>query len=69
MKKTTALRRLLKKKGFVYLPVAYDPLGGRLLQSLGFDCVYTGGFVTGAYTSEECVAARHEIEEETVEKK
>ena len=48
MKKTTALRRLLKKKEFVYMPVAYDPLGGRLLQSLGFDCVYTGGFVTGA---------------------
>src|SRR5689334_25029141 len=48
MKKTTALRRLLKKKGFVYMPVAYDALGGRLLQRLGFDCVYTGGFVTGA---------------------
>ena len=48
MRKTTALRRLLKKKAFVYLPVAYDPLGGRLLQSVGFDCVYTGGFVTGA---------------------
>ncbi len=48
MKKTTALRRLLKKKHFVYLPVAYDPLGGRLLESLGFDGVYTGGFVTGA---------------------
>jgi 2-methylisocitrate lyase-like PEP mutase family enzyme len=51
MKKTTALRRLLKKKSFVYMPVAYDPLGGRLLQSLGFDCVYTGGFVTGASRS------------------
>ena len=48
MKKTTALRRLLKKKQFVYLPVACDALGGRLLQSLGFDGVYTGGFVTGA---------------------
>jgi methylisocitrate lyase len=47
MKKTTALRRLLKKK-FTYMPVAYDPLGGRLLQSVGFACVYTGGFVTGA---------------------
>jgi methylisocitrate lyase len=47
-KKTAALRRLLKKKGFLYMPVAYDALGGRLLQSLGFDCVYTGGFVTGA---------------------
>ena len=48
MKKTTALRRLLKRKQFVYMPVAYDALGGRLLQSLGFQCVYTGGFVTGA---------------------
>ena len=48
MKKTTALRRLLKKKDFVYMPVAYDALGGRLLQRLGFECVYTGGFVTGA---------------------
>src|SRR5207237_1211854 len=48
MKKTTALRRLLKKKDFVYMPVAYDALGGRLLQSLGFECAYTGGFVTGA---------------------
>ncbi len=47
MKKTTALRKLLKKKQFVYMPVAYDALGGRLLQSIGFDCVYTGGFVTG----------------------
>ena len=47
-RKTAALRRLLKKKAFVYMPVAYDALGGRLLQSLGFDCVYTGGFVTGA---------------------
>jgi methylisocitrate lyase len=47
MKKTTALRKLLKKKDFVYMPVAYDALGGRLLQSIGFDCVYTGGFVTG----------------------
>src|SRR3954469_13924958 len=47
MKKSTALRKLLKKKDFVYMPVAYDALGGRLLQSLGFDCIYTGGFVTG----------------------
>ena len=48
MKQSTALRRLLKKKPLVYMPVAYDALGGRLLQRLGFDCVYTGGFVTGA---------------------
>lgn len=48
MNKAAVLRRLLKNKSFVYMPVAYDALGGRLLQSLGFECVYTGGFVTGA---------------------
>jgi methylisocitrate lyase len=47
MRKTTVLRKLLKKKAFVYMPVAYDPLGGRLVESLGYDAVYTGGFVTG----------------------
>jgi 2-methylisocitrate lyase-like PEP mutase family enzyme len=47
MRKTTALRKLLKKKEFVYIPVAYDALGGRLVESLGYDAVYTGGFVTG----------------------
>ncbi len=47
MRKTTALRKLLKKKQFVYMPVAYDALGGRLVESLGYDAVYTGGFVTG----------------------
>jgi methylisocitrate lyase len=47
MRKTTALRKLLKKKAFVYMPVAYDAIGGRLVESLGYDAVYTGGFVTG----------------------
>ena len=47
MKQTTALRKLLKRKEFVYMPVAYDALGGRLVESIGFDAVYTGGFVTG----------------------
>lgn len=47
MRRTTALRKLLKKKEFVYMPVAYDALGGRLVESLGYDAVYTGGFVTG----------------------
>ncbi len=48
MRKTTALRKLLRKKEFVYMPVAYDALGGRLVESLGYDAVYTGGFVTGS---------------------
>jgi 2-methylisocitrate lyase-like PEP mutase family enzyme len=47
MRRSAALRRLLKKKDFVYIPVAYDALGGRLIESLGYDAVYTGGFVTG----------------------
>lgn len=47
MRKTTALRKLLEKEAFLYLPVAYDALGGRLVESLGFQAVYTGGFVTG----------------------
>jgi 2-methylisocitrate lyase-like PEP mutase family enzyme len=47
MRQTTALRKLLEKEQFLYLPVAYDALGGRLVESLGFKAVYTGGFVTG----------------------
>src|SRR5438132_7499460 len=47
MKNSAPIRKPLMKKDFVYMPVAYDALGGRLLESLGFDAVYTGGFVTG----------------------
>ena len=46
--RTKALRRLLAKEAFVYIPVAYDPLGARLVEKLGFKAVYTGGFVTGS---------------------
>ena len=44
---TTALRGLLAGGGFINLPSAYDPIGGRLIASLGFPAVYCGGFVTG----------------------
>lgn len=44
---TTALRQLLATEQFIDMPVAYDPLGGRLVESLGFKTVYNGGFVTG----------------------
>ena len=47
MTKTTALRQLLRDEGLIYLPVAYDALGGRLVQDTGFKAVYNGGFVTG----------------------
>jgi len=45
--KAQALRRLLKEEAFVYMPSAYDALGGRLVENLGFKAVYIGGFVTG----------------------
>lgn len=44
---TTRLRSLLKRKGLLYAPVTYDPLGGKLVERLGFRCVYVGGFATG----------------------
>jgi methylisocitrate lyase len=47
MTKTQALRRLLREDGLIYMPVAYDALGGRLVQDTGFKAVYNGGFVTG----------------------
>ena len=47
MKTTQVLRRLLNEKGFIYMPVAYDALGGRLVADTGFTAVYNGGFVTG----------------------
>ena len=47
MKTTQALRRLLNEDGFIYMPVAYDALGGRLVADIGFKAVYNGGFVTG----------------------
>jgi methylisocitrate lyase len=64
MKQTTALRKLLKKKEFVYMPVAYDALGGRLVEHIGFDAVYTGGFVTGGSrcTSEPMLTMDEQVE-------
>jgi 2-methylisocitrate lyase-like PEP mutase family enzyme len=45
--KTTALRSLLAKEAFIHMPVAYDALGGRLIEQTGFRAAYVGGFVTG----------------------
>lgn len=46
-RQTTKLRALLKKKKMLYLPAVYYPLGGRMVQDLGFDGAYVGGYVTG----------------------
>jgi 2-methylisocitrate lyase-like PEP mutase family enzyme len=45
--KTTALRKLLAEETFIHMPVAYDALGGRLIEQTGFKAAYVGGFVTG----------------------
>lgn len=46
-RQTTKLRALLRNKTFLHMPSVYDALGGRLVQSLGFEAAYIGGYVTG----------------------
>ena len=45
--RSATLRRLLAENHFIDMPVAYDPLGGRLIEKTGFKAAYVGGFVTG----------------------
>ncbi len=47
-KATPRLRTLLKRDGLLYIPAVYYPLGGRIVEQVGFDAAYVGGFVTGA---------------------
>jgi len=44
---TTRLRELLRSKTFLHMPAVYDALTGRLVQSLGYEATYVGGYVTG----------------------
>ena len=44
---TTRLRELLSAKTFLHMPSVYDALTGRLVQSLGYESAYVGGYVTG----------------------
>lgn len=44
---TTKLRQLLRDKTFLHMPAVYDALTGRLVQSLGYEATYVGGYVTG----------------------
>ncbi len=46
-RQTTKLRELLKAGTFLHMPAVYDALGGRLVQSLGYEAAYVGGYVTG----------------------
>lgn len=46
-RQTTRLRELLSSKTFLHMPAVYDALTGRLVQSLGYEAAYVGGYVTG----------------------
>ena len=48
---TTRLRRLVAKRSFLELPAVFDPLAAKIAQAAGFNCVYSGGFVTGAHST------------------
>ncbi|MBO0735579.1 MAG: isocitrate lyase/PEP mutase family protein [Alphaproteobacteria bacterium] len=49
--RSSALRGLLAREAFIHIPVAYDALGGRLIEQTGFKAAYVGGFVTGGSRS------------------
>lgn len=48
MSMTERLRALMTRKGLIVAPVCYDPLTARIIENLGFDVAYLGGFATGA---------------------
>ena len=43
------LRTKLNRGETIVAPGAYDPLGARVVQALGFPAVYTGGYASGAH--------------------
>ena len=43
------LRARLARGETIVAPGAYDPIGARVVQALGFPVVYTGGYITGAH--------------------
>ena len=50
-RQSAKLRALLRDKTFLHMPSVYNPLGGRLVQSLGYEAAYVGGYVSGAATA------------------
>ena len=50
-RQSTRLRALLRNKTFIHMPSVYDAIGGRLVQSLGYEAVYIGGYVSGGSTA------------------
>jgi methylisocitrate lyase len=50
-RQSTKLRALLRGNTFLHMPSVYDPLGARLVQSLGYEATYVGGYASGAATA------------------
>src|SRR5688572_30296481 len=50
-RQSTRLRALLRGKTFLHMPSVYDAIGGRLVESLGYEAAYIGGYVTGGSTA------------------
>lgn len=48
---TTQLRKRIRRREFLELPAVYDPLAARIAESLGFESLYNGGFVTGGMSA------------------
>lgn len=51
LRQSARLRALLREKTFLHMPSVYDAIGARLVQSLGYEAAYVGGYVTGASTA------------------
>lgn len=45
------LRQLIKDNTFLHMPSVHDALSGRLVQSIGYEAAYIGGYVSGASTT------------------
>ena len=43
------LKNRLQSGQTIVAPGAYDPISARLVESLGFDTIYTGGYMSGAH--------------------
>jgi len=50
-RQSAKLRALLRSKTFLHMPSVYDAIGGRLVQSIGYEAAYIGGYVTGGSTA------------------
>jgi methylisocitrate lyase len=60
----SGLRARLDRGETIVAPGAYDPIGARIVESLGFHAVYTGGYMSGAHlaVSEPLMTMTEQVE-------